>query len=925
MFHKLVIHIVAILAFCNAHAQTADFSAQLTTICVGQSVQFTNLSTGATTYSWTFPDGAAGQTSTLANPLISYNLPGTYTVALLVSNGTSNDTEIKPAFITVLSASTATLSSAPGTDNQFVCQGSLITQIAYDVTGATGADFSGLPAFATGAFNPSVTGGTMTVSGLASTPGTYPYSITTTGPGCTPITVNGVIVINASTSLTVTSAPGTANPTLCVNTTMIDIVFTVGGSPTSVSAIGLPTGVTGVLSGTTFTISGTPISTGSFNYSVVASGGGCPAVQYSGGIAVDPDVQLVSAPSTNNQTLCVNSPLGNIVYTLGPSITGATVTGLPPGITGTYNPGQFLISNSPSAAGTYNYTVTTSGGSCGPALVSGTITVNPPPTLSLDVPGTQIQTLCEGTPIANITYSVGGSATGANVTGLPAGISGIFNAGVFTLSGASTVGGTHNFTVSTTGSPCGTLNLTGTIVIHNFPELNLVSPLGTDNQEVCVNTAMDLILYQLSGTANNISVIDLPPGVNSNVQNDSVFIFGVPSTIGSFTYTVYTSGGTRPPDTVFGVITTGIPPVLNLTSLPGSNNQTVCLNDPINTIVYTISGAANSAFVNGLPLGVSAVFAGNTLTINGSPTVEGSYTFTVEGAGGFCPNATLSGQITVHNPQLTLVSPLGSHTQSLCINSLLDTIAYALSGGATGVNVINLPPGVTSLVQNDTVYIFGTVTSTGIYPFELYTTGTVCEADTTYGSITIGDYPTATLLSITGSDEQAVFENQAIETIIYLLNGGTNNVDISGLPPGVTTQFSGDSLIISGSPTTVGLWPYSFITTGGLCPGDTVFGVINVLIEIETLSVDVPNVFSPNNDASNDVWFVQTEYVEKIELTIVNRYGNIMLESTGPIAAWDGKTKVGSEANDGVYFYKMTVLGKDGSTTQLQGFFHLIR
>ena len=44
--------------------------------------------------------------------------------------------------------------------------------------------------------------------------------------------------------------------------------------------------------------------------------------------------------------------------------TGATFSGLPSGVSGTYNTGQITISGSPSETGTFNYTVNLTGG-CG--------------------------------------------------------------------------------------------------------------------------------------------------------------------------------------------------------------------------------------------------------------------------------------------------------------------------------------------------------------------------------------------------------------------------------------------------------------------------------------------------------------------------------------------------------------------------------
>ncbi|MCX7745074.1 MAG: trypsin-like peptidase domain-containing protein, partial [Flavobacteriales bacterium] len=57
----------------------ASFNASSSTICSGNSITFTNTSTNATSYSWSFPGGSPS-TSTATNPVVTYNTPGTYTV-----------------------------------------------------------------------------------------------------------------------------------------------------------------------------------------------------------------------------------------------------------------------------------------------------------------------------------------------------------------------------------------------------------------------------------------------------------------------------------------------------------------------------------------------------------------------------------------------------------------------------------------------------------------------------------------------------------------------------------------------------------------------------------------------------------------------------------------------------------------------------
>ena len=87
---------------------------------------------------------------------------------------------------------------------------------------------------------------------------------------------------------------------------------------------------------------------------------------------------------------------------------------------------------------TYNYTVTTIG-TCADTSLSGTITVDPEGGLDLtSAAGTDAQILCENTPIIDITYDLVDGATGATVTGLPAGVSLNVASGSATISGTPT-------------------------------------------------------------------------------------------------------------------------------------------------------------------------------------------------------------------------------------------------------------------------------------------------------------------------------------------------------------------------------------------------------------------------------------------------------------------------------------------------------
>jgi len=90
---------------------------------------------------------------------------------------------------------------------------------------------------------------------------------------------------------------------------------------------------------------------------------------------------LTSAPGTDNQTVFVNTPITPITYSTS-GATGATFSGLPAGVTGTFSGGYITISGTPTVTGTFNYTVTLTG-ICGNVAATGTLVVNACPSSSL--------------------------------------------------------------------------------------------------------------------------------------------------------------------------------------------------------------------------------------------------------------------------------------------------------------------------------------------------------------------------------------------------------------------------------------------------------------------------------------------------------------------------------------------------------------
>lgn len=104
----------------------ADFSASVSTVCAGQSVQFSDESSNVpTSYQWSFPGGTPA-TSTAPSPSVTYNTPGIYSATLTVSNSYGTDQLQLNNLITV----NASPSLSVNDNSVELCQGQSFTLVA---------------------------------------------------------------------------------------------------------------------------------------------------------------------------------------------------------------------------------------------------------------------------------------------------------------------------------------------------------------------------------------------------------------------------------------------------------------------------------------------------------------------------------------------------------------------------------------------------------------------------------------------------------------------------------------------------------------------------------------------------------------------------------------------------------------------------
>ena len=110
-------------------------------------------------------------------------------------------------------------------------------------------------------------------------------------------------------------------------------------------------------------------------------------------------------------------------------------------------------------------------------------------------------------------------------------------------------------------------------------------------------------------------------------------------------------------------------------------------------------------------------------------------------------------------------------------------------------------------------------------------------------------------------------------------------------------------------------------TADGLCTDSFTWTII---VE-EGYSIEVPNVFSPNLDGTNDFFNVIGTGVETINIDVFNRWGQLLATWGTVHGGWDGYSSAGVKVPDGTYYYLIVTTDAQGEQYEYTGHVQLIR
>lgn len=91
-------------------------------------------------------------------------------------------------------------------------------------------------------------------------------------------------------------------------------------------------------------------------------------------------------------------------------------------------------------------------------------------------------------------------------------------------------------------------------------------------------------------------------------------------------------------------------------------------------------------------------------------------------------------------------------------------------------------------------------------------------------------------------------------------------------------------------------------------------------------TVTFPNVFTPNNDGTNDCYSVNgVETYNKIMFEVYNRWGQLIFKTNNPIFCWNGITNNGEEVLSGTYYFIFEGISNCGNLLKTNGTITVIR
>ncbi len=859
------------------------------------------------TYSQTYTLTVNAPTITLAPPAgnLTVTAEAAFSQAFTASGGTSPYTYSETGALPTGLSWTAGTGTISGTATQ---SGSFpITITAHDSSTGTGAPYStGAVAYTLVVSGPTINVTPATLPGAtAAVPysqqmsatggtGTFTWSETGTLPAGITFSATGLLSGTATQAgsfpLTITAKDGdnftgtasvtltVAGPTLAISPTTLPPASTTAAYSQAFTASGgtgpytyaetgaLPAGITWTAA--TATLSGTPTVSGTFPITITVTdsttGTGAPfSKQFGFTLAVNaPTITIAptSLPAASiaaayNQTVTASGGSAPYTYTV-------TAGALPAGLTLS---SAGAISGTPTAGGTFTFTITAKDSSSFTGTGNFTLTVNAP-TLTLTPPtgnlgvtagtafsqtftatgGTGPYTYTEtGTLPTGLTFSAGtlsgtttqsgsfpisvtakDSSTGAGPYSVSVNYTIVVGTNVVTITwpnpsaitygtslagvldatatnGGNTVAGTFVYTATPTGGSASTVTSATDLAAGTYTLTATFTPTNTATYTAPSPKSVSLTVNQAQPTISWTPAATIAYGTTLAGELNAAANFGGNSVAGSFAYTATPSGGSASAVTSSTVLADGSYTLgVTFTPTDTTDYKTATATAPLTVTSQMLTVSANNA---------TKVYGAANPTFSGSITgQQNGDTFTES----FTTTATTSSIVGTYGivPSVTGAN-LSDYT--VVINDGTLTITQAASTTTLTANSTSVNPGatvtLTATVADGSSGSTGTPTGTVTFynGSTMLGTGTLTGGVATYSTTTLAAGSTDTLTAVYSGDAN------------FTASSTTQSITITVAPLGLTLTATPGSQ--TGNPGTTFTYQLAVAPTFGAYPGTVSF------------------------------------------------------------------------------------------------------
>jgi gliding motility-associated-like protein len=737
----------------------------------------------------------------------------------------------------------------------------------------------------------------------------------------------------SSVTITGVAAPTTANAgtaqTICGTTASLagNTATTGTGTWTLVSGSGTITTPSSPTSG----ITGLGIGANVFQWSIANA----PCVASTSSVTITG----VAAPTTANagtvQTVCgTTATLAGNTATTGTGtwtlISGAGTITTPSspttGITGLgigANVFQWSIANAPCVASTSTVTITV--------------------TLLADATISSVAPLCLGSPAFNLNAVTGGGTWSG--TGITSGAGGTFDpatsgTGTFTITYtiSGSCGNTDTTLVTVTPNADATISPSTSLCVSASPiNLSATTSGGTWSGTGITNTSAGtfdpatagigshIITYSISGTcgATDTVLISVSSSSDATIVQPATICNGA----ATFNLLAATTGGTW---TGTG-ITSGVSGTFDPT-IAGIGTHIITYSisgtcGAMDTVSITVTSGANASITavspmcaNATVFNLTAATAGGTWSGTGiTDPINGTFDPSLANAGTNTITYTISGacgdtatqNITVNAlPTPSFTSDVTTGCAPVCVtfteaaSNTCNTMLFEFGDGNTSASSI-----ATNCYTNSGNYSV-TITCTDL--------NNCSDTTTITNMISVSLSPVA---NFTASPSGVLPVNSTVSFADISTNGGISLWNFGDAASGTNTStLSSDTHVYS----TEGIYCIVLVASNTNGCADTTSACITIADEA---TIVIPNVFTPNGDIINDIFYFETTSVKELNCSVYDRWGLKIAEWTttnDSKAGWDGRTTSGTIASDGVYYFIMNAKTLNNKLIEKNGFIQLL-